>query len=46
MSGLRHAAAAFAALVLALSPAAAHAIPRTLNPTAAGAAQPKLLSDY
>ena len=46
MSGLRHAAAAFAALVLALSPAAAHAIPRPLNPTAAGAAQPKLLSDY
>ena len=42
----RHALAAFAAAVLALAPAAARAIPRPLNPTAAGAAQPKLLSDY
>lgn len=42
----RPAAAALAALVLALAPAAARAIPRPLNPTAAGAAQPRLLSDY
>ncbi len=40
------AAALFASLALALAPAAARAIPRPLNPTAAGAAQPKLLSDY
>ena len=40
------AAALLACLALALAPAAARAIPRPLNPTAAGAAQPKLLSDY
>jgi hypothetical protein len=40
------AAALLASLALALAPAAARAIPRPLNPTAAGAAQPKLLSDY
>ena len=46
MSRIPRAAAALAALVLALAPAAARAIPRPLNPTAAGAAQPRLLSDY
>ena len=46
MSRFRRAAAPFAALVLAFAPAAARAIPRPLNPTAAGAAQPRLLSDY
>lgn len=46
MTRLRPAAALLAALALALAPAAARAIPRPLNPTAAGAAQPKLLSDY
>jgi LPS O-antigen subunit length determinant protein (WzzB/FepE family) len=46
MPRLRPAAALLAALALALAPAAARAIPRPLNPTAAGAAQPKLLSDY
>ena len=46
MSRIPRAAAALAALVLAFAPAAARAIPRPLNPTAAGAAQPRLLSDY
>ena len=46
MPRIPRAAAALAALVLALAPAAARAIPRPLNPTAAGAAQPRLLSDY
>jgi len=46
MSRIPRAAAALAALALALAPAAARAIPRPLNPTAAGAAQPRLLSDY
>ena len=46
MPRLRHSAALLAALALALAPAAARAIPRPLNPSAAGAAQPKLLSDY
>ncbi|MBQ6102639.1 MAG: hypothetical protein IJL06_03110 [Kiritimatiellae bacterium] len=39
-------AAPFAALVLAFAPAAASAAPRPFNPTAAGALQPRLLSDY
>lgn len=46
MSRFRSAAAFLASLALALAPAAARAIPRPLNPTAAGAAQPKLLTDY
>lgn len=46
MSRIPRAAALLAALALALAPAAARAIPRPLNPSAAGAAQPKLLSDY
>ncbi len=46
MSRIPRAAAALAALALAFAPAAARAIPRPLNPTAAGAAQPRLLSDY
>ena len=46
MSRIPRAAAALAALVLAFAPAAARAIPRPLNPTAAGAEQPRLLSDY
>lgn len=40
-------AARLLALALAVAvPAAARAIPRPLNPSAAGAAQPRLLSDY
>lgn len=46
MSRILRSAAPLAALVLAFAPAAARAIPRPLNPTAAGAAQPKLLTDY
>jgi len=46
MSRIPRAAALLAALALALAPAAVRAIPRPLNPSAAGAAQPKLLSDY
>ncbi len=46
MLRIRPAAALLASCALALAPAAARAIPRPLNPTAAGAAQPKLLSDY
>lgn len=46
MPRLRPAAALLAALALALAPAAARAIPRPLNPSAAGSAQPRLLSDY
>ena len=46
MTRILRSAALPAALVLAFAPAAARAIPRPLNPTAAGAAQPKLLTDY